>query len=102
MDDIYQDDIPQDDIYQDDVPQDDIYQDDIYQAPFGEPYRDEYIPAPEPKRGMSAWLIALIVLLVLLIMCCICLCVATALLLPTIETMGITIMETVQAVTPMP
>ena len=38
----------------------------------------------------------------LLVICCICLCAATALLFPTIETMGITIMETVQAVTPMP
>jgi hypothetical protein len=86
-----------DDIYQVDIPQDDIYQD-----PYEEPYQDEYTPAPEPKRGMSAWLIALIVLLALLVVCCICLCAATALLLPTIETMGITIMETVEAMTPMP
>lgn len=93
MDDIYQDHVPQDDIYQND-----IYQDDIYQ----EPYQDEYPPTPEPKKGMSTWLIALIVLLALLVLCCICLCAATALLYPTIETLGITVMETVQAVTPMP
>jgi hypothetical protein len=51
---------------------------------------------------MSGWLIALIILLVLLILCCICLCIATFLLLPTIETMGTTIMQTVEATTPMP
>jgi hypothetical protein len=81
---------------------DDIYPDDTYQEPYEEPYEDDYYYEPEPRRGMSGWLIALIVLLVLLVLCCICLCVATALLLPTIETMGTTIMETVEAAPPVP
>ncbi|MGD9046810.1 MAG: hypothetical protein PVF77_02045 [Anaerolineae bacterium] len=77
---------------------DDIYPDDTYE----ESYQDDYTYEPEPKRGMSGWLIALIILLVLLVLCCICLCVATALLLPSIETMGTAIMETMEATTPMP
>jgi hypothetical protein len=85
---------------------DDIYPDDTYQEPYEEPYQEsyqeDYYSEPEPKRGMSGWLIALIVLLVLLVLCCICLCVATFLLLPTIETMGTTIMETIEAAPPIP
>jgi hypothetical protein len=81
---------------------DDIYPDDTYQEPTEEPYQDQSYYEPEPKKGMSGWLIALIVLLVLLLLCCICLCVATVLLGPAIGTTMSTIIETVEAVTPMP
>lgn len=81
---------------------DDIYPDDTYEEPYEEPYQDDYSYEPEPKRGMSGWLIALIVLLVLLVLCCLSLCVASALLRPALETLGTTIMETMEATTPMP
>jgi len=81
---------------------DDIYPDDTYQEPTEESYQDESYYEPEPKKRMSGWLIALIVLVVLLFLCCICLCAATVLLGPAIGTTMSTIMETVEAVTPMP
>ena len=82
---------------------DDIYPDDFYpDETYEEPHQDDYDYEPAPKKGMSGWMIALIILLVLLVLCCICLCIATFLLLPTIETMGTTIMQTVEATTPMP
>ena len=81
---------------------DDIYPDDTYQEPYEETYQDDDYYEPEPKKGMSGWLIALIVLLVLLVLCCICLCVATVLLGPAVGTTMSTIIETVEAVTPIP
>jgi hypothetical protein len=86
----------------DDIYPDDFYPDETYEEPDEESYQDDYDYEPAPKKSMSGWLIALIILLVLLVLCCICLCVATALLLPSIETMGTAIMETMEATTPMP
>jgi hypothetical protein len=72
----------------------DTYQDDTSQ--------NAYYPAPEPKRGMSGWLIALIVVLVLVVVCCLCLCVALLLLGPTVGNTFSTIIEQIMTATPMP
>jgi flagellar basal body-associated protein FliL len=69
----------------------DAYQKDAYQ--------DEYYDEPEPKKGMSGWLIALIVVLVLVVVCCICACAAFLLAGPAIGNVFSTVIE---AMTPMP
>jgi hypothetical protein len=70
------------------------YQDDTYQ--------DTYYPAPEPRKGMSGWLIALIVVLVLVVMCCLCLCLVLLLAGPSIGNTFSTIIEDIITVTPLP
>ena len=65
-------------------------------------YEDETYDQPEPKKRMSGWLIALIVLVVLIILCCICVLAAMLLLGPTFGTVFSTVIETVEALTPMP
>jgi hypothetical protein len=70
------------------------YQDDTYQ--------EDYYYEPEPKRGMSGWLIALIVVLVLLVACCICICAIVLLGGPAIGNVFSTVIETLEATTPMP
>jgi hypothetical protein len=72
---------------------------DTYQR---DPYPNEYYPAPEAKRGMSGWLIALIVVLVLVVICCCCLCVVLLLLGPTVGNTFSTIIEELITATPMP
>jgi hypothetical protein len=72
----------------------DTYQDNTVQ--------NEYYPVPEPKKGMSGWLIALIVVLVLLAVCCLCLCLAVVLAGPSIGNTFSTIIEQITTVTPMP
>jgi uncharacterized membrane-anchored protein len=72
----------------------DLYPEDIYE--------DEYYYEPEPRRGMGGWVIAFLVLLVLAVVCFICLCVATLLLGPAVGTTFSTIVETIEATTPMP
>lgn len=70
---------------------------DTYQDPA---YGDEYYYEEAPKKGMSGWLIALIVVLVLIVVCCICACLAMLLLGPTVGNTFSTIIE--ELVTPMP
>ena len=69
-----------------------------YQEP---PYEaEDYYVAEEPKKGMSGWLIALIVVLVLIVLCCICVCLGMLLTGPTIGSTFSTIIE--EMVTPIP
>ena len=65
-------------------------------------YQDETYDQPEPKTGMSGWLIALIVLVVLIILCCICFIAALLLLGPAMGSTFSTILETLEAITPTP
>ena len=58
--------------------------------------------APAPRRGMSGWVIALIVIAALIVLCCLCACVAWALLAPVTGNVFSTIIENVLTVTPMP
>ena len=67
-----------------------------------ENYSDEIYYQSEPKRGVSGWLIALLVVVVLLVLCCICVFAALLLLGPAVGTTFSTIIETVEAMTPMP
>ena len=69
------------------------YPEDIYP-------QDQYQPAP--KKGMAGWLIALIVLVVFMCLCCICVLAALVLLGPAVGNTFSTIIETVEASTPMP
>ena len=55
-----------------------------------------------PKRGLSGWLIALIIVVVLATVCVLCLCLVLVLLGPAVGNTFSTIIETVEAVTPMP
>jgi hypothetical protein len=67
-----------------------------------ETYQDEFYYEPEPKKGMSGWLIALIVVLVLIVVCCICACVAVWLAGPSIGNVFSSVIETLEVYTPMP
>jgi hypothetical protein len=70
---------------------------------YAEPYeQDYYYPPQQPKRGMSGWLIALIVVLVLILLCCICLCLGVLLLGPAMGETFSTIVETLEVMTPVP
>jgi hypothetical protein len=64
-----------------------------------EVYEDEYYYEPEPRRGMSGWLIALIVVAVIIVVCCVCACLAALFLGPTI---GNTFSTIIESMTPMP
>lgn len=63
-------------------------------------------PEPEPKKRMSGWLIALIVVVALVVVCCICLLivllVVPAVLGPAVGNVFSTVIETMEAMTPMP
>lgn len=65
-------------------------------------YPDEAYYEPEPKRGMSGWLIALIIVVVLIIICCLCFFAALLLLGPAVGSTFSTIIETLEAATPLP
>ena len=65
-------------------------------------YEDETYDQPEPKKGMSGWLIALLVVVALIVLCCICFFAALILLGPTMGTTFSTIIETIEAITPTP
>ncbi|MGD8625539.1 MAG: hypothetical protein PVF47_06220 [Anaerolineae bacterium] len=67
-----------------------------------EAYEDEYYYEPEPKRGMSGWLIALLVILALIVICCICACLALVFAGPAIGNTFSTIIETMEVMTPVP
>ena len=63
-----------------------------------------YTP-PEPKKGMSGWLIALIIVAAVVVVCCVCLVLAGAVLLflsPSVGNVFSTVIETVEAMTPVP
>ena len=69
-------------------------------------YEEVAYSEPEPKKGMSGWVIALIIIAALIVICCVCLLIvmllAPALLGPTFGNVFSTIVETVEATTPMP
>lgn len=69
-------------------------------------YEDEYYQPPEPKKGMSGWMIALIIIAALIVICCICLLVALflvpAVLGPSIGNVFSTVIEEMLTATPMP
>lgn len=58
--------------------------------------------AATPKRGMSGWLIALIIVLGLAVVCIVCVCLALLLVGPAVGNTFSTIIETVEAATPLP
>jgi hypothetical protein len=60
------------------------------------------VPYSEPKKGTSGWLIALIIIAVLFAICCLCLLLSFLLLGPAVGNVFSTIVETVEATTPMP
>jgi hypothetical protein len=64
------------------------------------PYEQDY--QAEPKRGMSGWLIALIVVLVLIVLCCICAFALVLLMGPAVGNVFSTVIETIEVMTPMP
>jgi hypothetical protein len=66
-----------------------------------ETYTEETYDAP-PKRGMSGWLIALIIVLGLAFVCIVCVCLALLLVGPAVGNTFSTIIETIEATTPMP
>jgi len=59
-----------------------------------------YYREPEPKKGMSGWLIALIIILVLIVVCCLCSCLAMMLSGPTVGDVFSTIVLTAEAPIP--
>jgi hypothetical protein len=65
----------------------------------GAVYQDEYYE-PERKKGMSGWVIALIVVLALIVICCLCACVGMLLAGPAIGNTFSTIIEEIG--TPLP
>lgn len=66
-----------------------------------EPYPND-ISAVTPQRGMSGWLIALLIVLGLASVCIVCLCLALWLAGPAVGNAFSTIVETVEASTPIP
>jgi len=69
-------------------------------------YQEVPYSEPEPKKGMSGWLIALIIIAALVAICCLCFLIvavlAPTLLGPAVGNVFSTIIETVEATTPMP
>jgi hypothetical protein len=66
-----------------------------------ETYTEDMHETP-PKRGMSGWLIALIIVLALAAVCLVCVCLALWLVGPAVGNTFSTIIETIEATTPMP
>ena len=71
----------------------------MYDEQYEEPYYYQQAPA---RRGMSPWLIALIVILVLIVVCCVCLCLAILLVGPAMGNTFSTIIQTIEVMTPVP
>lgn len=68
---------------------------------YGEaPYEQDY--GTEPKKGMSGWLIALIVVVALIVLCCVCAFALLLLMGPAVGDVFSTIIETIEVMTPMP
>lgn len=70
-------------------------------------YQEVPYPAePEPKKGLNGWQIALIVVAALIVVCCLCLLIvlifAPLLLGPSVGNVFSTVIETMEAMTPMP
>ena len=59
-------------------------------------------PEPEPKKRMSGWLIALIVIAALVVVCCLCIFLSLLLLGPAVGNVFSTVIETMEAMTPVP
>ncbi len=72
----------------------DPYQEQMYQEPV---YDEQY---EEPKKGMSGWLIALLIILALIVVCCLCVCASSLLLGPAVGNTFSVIIEEVG--TPLP
>lgn len=67
-----------------------------------EAYQEGSYSEPEPKKGIGGWLIALIVVAALVVICCLCLCLSLLLGGPAIGNVFSTVIETMEAATPMP
>jgi hypothetical protein len=71
-----------------------------------ESHQEVLYSEPEPKRGLTGWQIALIIVAALIVICCICffvsLLLVPALLGPEVGNVFSTIIETMEAMTPMP
>ena len=67
-----------------------------------EDYQEVGYSEPEPKKGMSGWLIALIVVAALIVICCICIFASLLLLGPAVGDVFSTVIETYEAMTPVP
>lgn len=61
-----------------------------------------YYQPVQARRGLSPWLIALIVVLALILICCACLCLGVLLLGPEMGETFSTIIETIEVMTPVP
>ena len=60
---------------------------------------------PEPKKGMSGWVLALIIVAAVVVVCCVCLALVLGILVlsaPSVGNVFSTLVETVEAVTPVP
>ena len=57
---------------------------------------------PEPKKKLSGWQIALIVVAALVVICCVCAILSAVLLGPAIGEVFSTILVTMEAMTPVP
>ena len=71
-------------------------------AEAGEEAAEALTTEPEPKKGMSGWLIALIVVLALIVVCCIGACVILVLSGSSVGNAFSTIIETIEAATSVP
>ena len=56
----------------------------------------------EPKKKLSGWVIALIIVAALVVICCVCAILSDLLLGPVTGEVFSTILETVEAMTPVP
>lgn len=68
-------------------------QDEYQQVPYSE---------PEPKKGLTGWQIALIVVAALVVICCLCSVVVFVLMGPGFGEVFSTVLETMEAMTPVP
>lgn len=74
-----------------------------YAETYEEVHEDPYTyQQPPTRRGMSPWLIALIVVLVLIVACFACVCLVLLLIGPAVGTTFSTIIETIEVMTPVP
>jgi hypothetical protein len=71
-----------------------------------ESHQEVLYSEPEPKRGLTGWQIALIIVAALIVICCICFLVSLlffpVVLGPELGNVFSTIIETVEAMTPTP
>lgn len=69
---------------------------------YAQPPEEQQPYAQPPKKGMSGWLIALIVVLVLVVLCCLCIAVSWLVAAPSMGNVFSQIIETIEATTPAP